>query len=226
MPMIVTNVNQVESMLLFVLAQWDNMMMVLPNVKIVNSNVLIVNSKLITVLLVLVTESTNQNVPVHSLTDTMKLLDKLNVQNVTTNVKLVLIMKLVKFVLKEEMEMPQFVIAHMVGSKMLIMFVNLVTFNVKNVLNKLITVPHVPVTESKNQFVIAQKVIMKMVTKSVHNVTNTVFPVLVLMITVSNVLIPDTYHQSVHLFHNTLNLLKLLIFQSVLLLLSLVKPNV
>jgi hypothetical protein len=202
------------------------MMMVLLNVNHVLTNVLIVLNHQKTVTLVPKTESLLHIVTVHSNKVTMKFTELLNVQNVTINVLLVPCMKLVSLVPVEELTKPQNAHVHMVGSKTPITNVKFVMSNVKNVPVKPIIVLLVLVTESKNQFVIAQMVSMKMETKSVHNVTNTVFLVLVKLLTVSNVLIPDIYHQSAHLFHNILNLLKSLTSQSVLLLLSLVKPNV
>jgi len=111
--------------------------------------------------------------------------------------------------------------------KMVMESVSLVILNVKNVLNKLITVTLVLVTESKFQYVTVQPELFKILKKkSVHHVMNTVLLVWEPQKIVYNVLIPDITLQSVHLFHNGPNLLKLLISQSVLPLLSLVKLNV
>jgi len=222
----VSNVNHLESVLQIVPAHLVCSMLVLPNVNLVISNVKDVPLLLTIVNLVPLTESMPQLVIVHSNKVTMKFTELPNVQNVTINVLLVPCMKLVSLVPVEELTKPQNAHVHMVGSKTPITNVKFVMSNVKNVPVKPIIVLLVLVTESKNQFVIAQMVSMKMETKSVHNVTNTVFLVLVNLLTVSNVLIPDIYHQSAHLFHNILNLLKSLTSQSVLLLLSLVKPNV
>jgi len=110
---------------------------------------------------------------------------------------------------------------------MLITSVCLVTFNVKNVQFKLIIVLLVLVTELLNLSVTALMELFKILKNlPVHLVTNIVPLVLEPQKIVYHVFLSDITHQSVHLFHNLLNLLQLLIFQLVLLLLSLVKPNV
>lgn len=100
--------------------------------------------------------------------------------------------------------------------------------NVLNVLVLKITVSLVMPIDSKNQFVtVMSKVGMTICQTKFH--VNLVMNIVYLASTalnVYNVLLIDTCHQSVHLFQLTLNLLKLLISQLVLLLLLLVKPNV
>jgi hypothetical protein len=204
------------------------MMMVLLNVNHVHTNVLVVLKMLTIVTLVPKTESMLHIVIVHSKMVTMKLLVKLIAQNVPHNVYSVLNMKFVSIVLLTDYKvLNQNVHVHLIIMKTPKKSVSLVTLNVKNVLNKLIIVTLVLVTELKLLFVIVHQELFKILkNKSVHLVTNTVLLVWEPQKIVYNVLKPDITHQSVHLFHNGPNQLKLLIFQLVLLLLLLVKLNV
>jgi hypothetical protein len=203
-------------------------MMVLLNVNHVHTNVLVVLKMLITVILVPKTESMLHIVTVHSKQVTMKLLVKLIVQNVTINVYSVFPMMFVNIVLLTDYKvLNQNAHVHQNIMKTVKESVFLVTFNVKNVLNKLITVTLVLVTELMLQSVIVHMdLLLILKKKSVHLVMNTVLFVLEPQKIVYNVLKPDITLQSVHLFHNGPNQLKLLISQLVLLLLSLVKLNV
>jgi hypothetical protein len=124
-------------------------------------------------------------------------------------------MKLVNTVEKIDYKvLNQNVHIHQAITKTLKPSVSLVMSNVKNVPYKLITVLLVLVTEFLNLSVTVQMVPFKILKKlSAQLVTNIVFLVLEPQKIVYNVFQSDTTHQSVHLFHNLLNLLKLLIFQ-------------
>jgi hypothetical protein len=103
-----------------------------------------------------------------------------------------------------------------------------VLHNVLNVLVLKITVSLVMPIDSKIQFVTVMSQVGMMICQTKFHV-NLVMKNVILASApqiVYNVLLIDTCHQSVHLFQLTLNLLKLLISQLVLLLLLLVKPNV
>jgi hypothetical protein len=103
-----------------------------------------------------------------------------------------------------------------------------VLHNVLNVLVLKITVSLVMPIDSKNQFVTVMSQVGMMICQTKFHVNLVMKNVILASASqiVYNVLLIDTCHQSVHLSQLTLNLLKLLISQLVLLLLLLVKPNV
>jgi hypothetical protein len=103
-----------------------------------------------------------------------------------------------------------------------------VLHNVLNVLVLKITVSLVMPIDSKIQFVTVMSQVGMMICQTKFHVNLVMKNVILASASqiVYNVLLIDTCHQLVHLFQLTLNLLKLLISQLVLLLLLLVKPNV
>jgi hypothetical protein len=183
---------------------------------------------LIIVMIVLKTEFKNQVVIVHLLLDTIMLKMKLNVQNVLLGVLLVSVIPYVKPVtlIYKEKTLSQIVHVHSDFMKMLLTIVTNVMLNVNNVVDLLEIVTHVLVIEKKNLLVTVLMVLMMPKPQLVHLVTKFVELVWILLITVLLVLMPEDQSQNVHFYHQPLKVLKLLIFQSDLLLLSIVKLNV
>jgi len=202
-----------------------HMILVSQNVNLVTTNVMDVILLMITVMLVLLTELIlKKDVHVHSNQDIMKLSDKPTVHLVTSDVKLVQLIKLVKFVLMILTEpLNQFVIVLLDSLKTTLKSVHHVTSNVLNVSIIMKTVPSVETQESTHQFVTVQIIYTPsyMNTQTMLNVIlvpNNVIPVSMLKITVWFVPLKDqkeTHHQSAQSLDKELTPLKSMISQLV-----------
>lgn len=156
---IVSNVLKEDSDYQIVVVQLILSMMVPQNVNLVVTDVLNVKELKITVPFVPLTEWTQPIVSVHLNMVTMKLLVKLTAHLVTSDVKPVLPIPLVKFVPSILTELlNQFVTVLLDTLKTIPKSVHHVTLNVLNVLIMPKTVPSVETQESTHQFVTVQMV--------------------------------------------------------------------